>query len=93
MNLLQEALTALVAGITYKTGEEIHWHDKYNNPITVECVDAATETYTVRYYYENGQLRYEEQYHQGQLHGTVKVWYENGQLEYEEQYHQGKLIK
>jgi antitoxin component YwqK of YwqJK toxin-antitoxin module len=35
-----------------------------------------------------GQLRYEENYHQGHVHGLSRGWWSNGQLEYERNYNQ-----
>jgi len=91
MNLLHDAYTALLSGITYRTGSEIHWHNKYGHLITVEPVDVERESYIVRYYYENGSLDLEENYSQRQLHGKYTSWYKNGQKCWEEDYVNGQL--
>ena len=90
MSILHDAYTALLAGITTKTGNEIHWEDKYGNPITVELVDLETEAYTVRYYYKNGQKCWEINYQNDQLHGKHIGWYKSGQKRSEIDYHQGQ---
>jgi len=92
MTLLHDALTAFISGITTKkpNTEEINWEDENGSPITVECIDAETEKYIVRYYYENGKLYYEHPYQHGKRHGIWKGWYENGQLQYEHFYQHGQ---
>jgi len=45
---------------------------------------------TKREYYCNGQLMYEWNYINGQLHGLCKGWYSNGQLMYEWNYINGQ---
>jgi hypothetical protein len=68
MNLLHDAYTALLSGLTYKTGNEIHWKDKIGNPITIELVDIEKCKYIVKSYYPNRQVEYriecqDEKYH------------------------------
>ena len=43
-----------------------------------------------RKYYDDGQLRYEWNYVNGQRHGLCKGWHENGQLWYEDKYVNGQ---
>jgi hypothetical protein len=57
MNLLYDAYVALLSGITYKTGNEIHWHDKIGNPITLEPIDIKKKRYIVRYYKDGYKYR------------------------------------
>ena len=45
-----------------------------------------------RMYYENGQLKYEEPYENGEQHGLWREYYENGQLKYEYQYENGEPL-
>ena len=40
--------------------------------------------------FENGQIKYEENYKDGKTDGLFKLWYENGQLSYEGKYRNGK---
>jgi antitoxin component YwqK of YwqJK toxin-antitoxin module len=86
MNLLKETLTALLAGLTYKTGNEIHWEDEYGTPITVEPVDVEKSKYIVRCYWGNGNKNWEQEYQNGQLHGKYIGWYKNGNKYWEEKY-------
>ena len=92
---LKKLLTEQLSGIAqYKEGtKEIYTKDKYEHPITVEILDANTESYIVRSYYDNVQPRYQEEYLNGKLHGTCKGWHEDGQLEYQKEYLNGELIK
>jgi len=92
MTLLHDAFTAFISGITTKkpNTEEIYWESESGSSITVECIDAETESYIVRSYYENGKLHYENHYQHGQPHGICKGWYENGQLHYEHFYQHGQ---
>ena len=46
----------------------------------------------VKYWYENGKLKYEIPYHQGQLHGIEKWWRKNGQIWYENYYLYNKEV-
>jgi len=85
MTLLHDAYTALLAGLTHKAGDEIHWHDNYGHPITVEPVDVDTERCVVRRY-SNGSLHCENDYLQGQKHGKHRGWHYNGQLWWETDY-------
>jgi len=89
MTLLHDAYTALLDGLTHKTGNEIHWYDEHGNSITVEPVDVEQERYVVRYYRKGGSLDLEENYQQEQLHGKSIVWHLNGNLEWRlcEQYY------
>lgn len=91
MNLLHEALTALLSGITTKTGEEIHWKDEYGRNITVELVDIKTGKYIIRYYYKNGQKDWQTEYQNDQAHGKHIVWYRNGQKQFEMEYSNGQM--
>lgn len=50
MSLLDDVYTAYLAGLTEKTGNEIHWVDEVGIPITVESLRLKTKRYTVRYY-------------------------------------------
>ena len=43
-----------------------------------------------KYWYDNGQINYEENYKDGKRHGLYKRWYENGQVMYEYNYKDGK---
>ncbi len=43
-----------------------------------------------KFWYDNGQLYYENNYKNGKLNGIQKFWYDNGQLYYEENYKNGK---
>jgi antitoxin component YwqK of YwqJK toxin-antitoxin module len=91
MNLLREALTALLAGLTYKTGDEIHWEDENRNPITVEPVDIGENKYIVRGYWRNGNKCWEREYQNGQLHGKCIRWYKNGNKWWEREYQNGQF--
>lgn len=44
-----------------------------------------------RIWNSNGQLNYEEKYHQGNRFGVWRGWYNSGELWFEERYHQGYL--
>jgi len=55
MSLLDDAYMAYLAGITAKTGNEIHWVDENGTPITVEPIRLKTKRYTVRYYSEKSK--------------------------------------
>jgi antitoxin component YwqK of YwqJK toxin-antitoxin module len=90
MNLLQEVLTAFLAGLTHKTGNEIHWEDKYKDPMTVEPIDIEKGKYIVRYYYEDGNKHWEEEYQNGRRHGKYIAWYKNGNKCWEEEYQNGQ---
>ena len=91
---LKKLLTEQLSGITqYKPNtKEIYTKDIYGNPITVEILDANTETYIVREYYDSGQLRLQYEYQNGKPHGTWKYWYSNGQLWHQLEYQNGVLI-
>jgi len=91
MTLLHDAYTALLSGLTHRTGKEINWHDRDGNPITVEPVDVERDRYVVRYYDENGVLWNQAHYLQDQLHGKRTEWYENGQLQWDTDFVNGKL--
>ena len=65
MTLLHDAYTAWLAGITTKTGNEIHWEDEDGNPITIEPVDVSKEKYILRGYYSSGNKWWEEEYQNG----------------------------
>ena len=94
MNILHDAYTALLAGLTTYHPDhpkEIMWEDEHGIKVTIEPVDAGQEKYIVRYYYKNGQLGLEVEYQNGQLHGTNKAYYDNGQLSWEEEYQNGQF--
>jgi antitoxin component YwqK of YwqJK toxin-antitoxin module len=90
MNLLKEAYTALLAGLTYKTGDEIHWEDEDGDPITVEPVDVEKNKYIVRCYWKNGNKWWEDEYQNGQRHGKSIKWHENGNKLWEREYQNGQ---
>jgi antitoxin component YwqK of YwqJK toxin-antitoxin module len=90
MTLLHDAYVAWLSGLTTKTNNEIHWQDEQGGPITIEPIDVAECKYVVRYYYDNGQVEREINYHQGRLHGKEIGWCENGQKSWEANYHQGQ---
>jgi antitoxin component YwqK of YwqJK toxin-antitoxin module len=90
MSLLHDAYTALLSGLTYKTGNEIHWKDEYGNPITVEPVDIEKCRYIVKYYYSNRQVEHEMEYQNEKYHGKSIAWYANGNKEFENEYQNGK---
>jgi len=91
MNLLHDAYTALLAGLTHRTGNEIHWVGRLGDPITVEPVDVSAGSYIVRCYNEYGSLWEETDYFQNQRHGRF-IWYHpNGQKRWEKYYHQNLL--
>jgi len=87
MTLLHNAYTALLSGLTHRTGKEIHWHDEDGYPITVEPVDVERESCVVRYYGNDSSLCIEKNYLQDQLHGKSTYWYCKGQKQYELNYH------
>jgi antitoxin component YwqK of YwqJK toxin-antitoxin module len=91
MNILQEALIALLSGLTHKTGNEIHWEDECGEPITVEPVDIEKSKYIVRHYYKNGNKWWEREYQNGQFHGKSFGWYENGNKLWEREYQNGQF--
>jgi antitoxin component YwqK of YwqJK toxin-antitoxin module len=97
MSLLHEAYTALLTGLTYRTGNEIHWQDEENNPIAIEPIDVENERYIVRYYYPNGQKHLEVECQNGQRHGKFSGWYENGKkhlgAKYKNNYFHGKYLR
>ena len=86
MSILHDAYTALLAGLTHKTGNEIHWQDNNNNPITIEPIDAENERYIVRTYYSNGQKYHETEYQNNIRHGKHIEWFENGEKSAEREY-------
>jgi len=90
MSLLHDAYTALISGLTRRTGKEIHWYDKYGRQITVEPIDVERENYVVRQYDENGVLWDEAHYLKDQLHGKSTEWYPNGQKWLEECWKNGQ---
>lgn len=90
MTLLHDAYTALLSGLTTKTGNEIHWEDEYGIPITVEPIDIGKEKYIIRYYYLNGSKQYETECQGGLRHGKCIRWYENGNKELEIEFQNGQ---
>jgi antitoxin component YwqK of YwqJK toxin-antitoxin module len=98
MSILRQALTALLAGLTYKTGNEIHWENEDGEPITVEPVDIGEYRNGQRHgkwikWYEDGNKLWEEEYQNGQKHGKCIDWYENGNKRWEYEWQNGQLIK
>ncbi len=80
MNLLHDALIALLSGVTTYHPDhpkEIIWEGKNGNAITIELIDAEQEKCIVRKYCEDGQLYWEAEYQNGQSHGKSKTYYEN----------------
>jgi antitoxin component YwqK of YwqJK toxin-antitoxin module len=92
MTLLHDAYTALLAGLTHRTGKEIHWHNIHNQPITIEPIDVDTETYIVREYYHNGNLKCEDKYINNQREGLVSVYYDTGELYFTWEFKNNKLV-
>ena len=96
MSILHDAYIALIAGLTYKTGNEIYWQDEYNNPITIEPIDVENERYIKRGYYSNGQKSYETGYKGDKRHGKCLGWRYNGQkwieIEYQNDQRHGKYL-
>ena len=90
MTLLHDAYTAWLAGITTKTGNEIHWRDKYGNPITIEPVDVSKEKYIIRTYYSNGNKQYKLEYQNNKCHGKETFWGTGGNKLYEKNYRNGR---
>ncbi len=81
MTLLHDAYTAYLSGLTTKLNEkEIWWQDKYGFKITVELVGVDLETYVVRYFYEDGNLRFEMNYCKDERHSLCKCFFDNGIL-------------
>jgi antitoxin component YwqK of YwqJK toxin-antitoxin module len=78
MSILHDAYTALLAGLTHKTGNEIHWQDEYGYSITIEPIDIEKETYIIRSYYPNGQKNSEKEYKKNKLNGKYIIWDMNG---------------
>lgn len=78
MNLVNDVYTAFFKGKANKTGNEIHWTDKYDKPITIEPIDINEKTYIIRYYHSNGNKLLEAYYKNGHYHGKLCRWYENG---------------
>jgi len=93
MSILHEASTALLSGTTaYKTGtKEILWQNKFGSDVTIEVIDAKTESYVERGYWDNGKLHYEYKYQDGKEHGLFKSWHYDGKLWYEDNYRNGVL--
>jgi len=91
MTLLHDAYTALLSGLTHRTGNEIHWHDGDGCPITVEPIDVDSDSYIVRRYRESGSLNSEVHYCHNQRHGKDTVRHKNGQLMWEKNYHRGQI--
>ena len=47
-------------------------------------------TITCKAWYSDGQLWYNQNYKNGELHGNCKAWYYNGQLGFEHNYKNGR---
>ena len=90
MSLLHDAYTALLSGLTTKTGNEINWEDENKNPITVEPIDINKEIYKARYYRPNGNKCREIDYQKDQLHGKDIAWWESGTKHWETDYQKGQ---
>ncbi len=93
MILLYDALTAYLAGLTTKLNEkEIWWKNELGKKITIELVSLRWKKYTVRYYYDNGNLCCELNYNKDdQRHGMCKWYYEDGNLHHEFNYYKNQL--
>ena len=65
MSLLHDAYTALLSGLTTKTGNEIHWQDERGLPITIEVLDISLEWYVINWH--NTKLSMREEYKEGRL--------------------------
>lgn len=76
------------------------WNKGYEGLVRLELKKHVIKHYriakagrvTIRGWYENGQLSYEDNYKQGKLDGVSRDWYESGQLRYERSYKQGERI-
>lgn len=90
MSLLHDAYTALLAGLTTKTGNEIHWVNEHGYPKTIEPIDINKETYIVRYYYDNGNIESESYYKKDKRHEKYIQWYRNGDKWFEREYKNGE---
>ena len=90
MTLLHDAYTALLSGLTTKTGNEIHWQDERGDPITIELVDVSKEKCIIRTYYSNGNKQYETEYQNNKCHGKETLWDKNGNKLWERNYRNGR---
>lgn len=50
------------------------------------------KTETIQYHYNNGNLRWEESYHEGQRHGIFKHWHRNEEFCCEDYYLYGNKV-
>jgi antitoxin component YwqK of YwqJK toxin-antitoxin module len=89
MGLLHDAYTALLSGLTYKTGNEIHWHDNNGNQITIEPENTENNNYIIRRYHDNGSIYWEMKYCDGKLCRHIG-WFRNGMKHWELEYCNGK---
>lgn len=71
MSLLHDVYTALLSGLTYKTGNEIHWYDKNGNQITVEPKNTGNNDYIIRRYHDNGNIYWEMKYYNDTLYRHI----------------------
>jgi antitoxin component YwqK of YwqJK toxin-antitoxin module len=94
-NILHDAYVALLSGVTSKIGNEIHWYDQWNNPLTIEPVNI--DKYILRYYYPNMNKSSEYKYENGLLNGKSILWNKNGskcwEIEYRNGQFHGKVIR
>ncbi|KKM02317.1 hypothetical protein LCGC14_1785640 [marine sediment metagenome] len=51
------------------------------------------DKYKIITFYPTGEIWWEAEYQNGQLHGKYIGWYPDGQKNYEEEYQNGKQIK
>jgi antitoxin component YwqK of YwqJK toxin-antitoxin module len=91
VTILHDAYAALLSGLTYKTGNKIHWKDENGNPITVEPINIKKCKYIVRYYYSNGNKKFKYKYQKERLHGKSADWYTSGNKKWEQEHKKGKL--
>jgi|TARA_B110000240_G_scaffold174638_1_gene201240 antitoxin component YwqK of YwqJK toxin-antitoxin module len=75
----------------YKTGnleEVVSWLDPDGDPNTSELT--IKDRISSKWFYENGQLRDEINYSNGEEDGLKRIYYENGQLQFEVRFKNGK---
>lgn len=89
--LLHNALAAYFSGITHKTGDEIHWYDEYNKPITIELIDAKDGRYIMRRYFTDGTLASETEYRNDEPNGKCIKMYPSGRKYCSKEYKDGLL--
>ena len=90
MSLLHDAYTALLSGLTTKTGNEIHWENEVGQAVTIEPIDIKKQIYIIRRYYPNGNKIWEAYYQNEEFHGKSIGWHENGNKRYEVEFQNGQ---